>query len=504
MIKFNLQSVGFKTSSVLLSRIVSATISLLFIPIYIKLLGVESYGLVAFYLLLMGVLVVIDLALSTALSRQVIILKTNNAPEKTIKDLIFSMEIIYASISLLIIATIYLFAEAISTHWLKVNEIPLSRLETSIRFIGILIALQFPTSIYNGVMVSLDKQVLNSIITIIINILKAVGVIAFLKIFSPIIENYFIWQIVITFSALLILRYYVWKEISITKSKASFSYSALSPIKKFSLGMIGVSIVNFLMAMLDKLIVSKSVPLNLVACYSLAFQVAAVIGQIVAPLQSTIFPKFTTFITQNDQEACVKLYHKSCRWVAVFIWPMGLCLFFFAKDILLVWAKNDFIVANTTPVLQVVTIGTICNCLMFVPYIFMLSKGKTKFTIILNLIGTFVFLPMLYWTIPKYGILGASFMWLGINVSYVLFSIPLFHKLYLKHELGNWYIKDNLFPFTVSVLIIGGAKLIRLKIEFFQSNLFFGLLAFILAIVYVYTIPELRKMAFQILKVSNK
>jgi O-antigen/teichoic acid export membrane protein len=70
MIKINRHTVAFKTSTVMLSKIISATISLVFVPIYIKLLGVESYGLVAFYLLLMGVLVVVDLALSTALSRQ--------------------------------------------------------------------------------------------------------------------------------------------------------------------------------------------------------------------------------------------------------------------------------------------------------------------------------------------------------------------------------------------------------------------------------------------------
>ncbi len=504
MIKFNLHSVGFKTSTVFLSRIVSATISLFFVPIYIKLLGVESYGLVAFYLLLMGVMAVVDVALSTALSRQVIILKTNNVSEKSIKDLVFSMEIIYASISILIFITIYLFANTISTHWLKANELPLDRLKTSIKFIGILIALQFPTSIYNGVMVSLDKQVLNSIITIIINVFKAVGVIVVLKMFSPIIENYFIWQICITLIAVLILRYFVWKEISFTKIKSSFSYEALSPIKKFSIGMIGVSVVNFFMAMVDKLVVSKSVPLNLVACYSLAFQVAAVIGQVVAPLQSTLFPKFTTLITNNNKEACVQLYHKSCRWVAICIWPIGLGLFFFAKDILLVWAKNDFIVSQTTPVLQVVTIGTICNCLMFIPYVFMLSKGKTKFTIIQNIIGAAIFLPMLYWTIPKYGILGASFMWLGINVSYIIFTLPLFHKYFMKKELGNWYLKDNLFPFLLSFIIIGSAKLIRLNVILFESNLLFLAIIFLGTITYIYLIPELRKITFNFLKILKQ
>ena len=112
-----------------------------------------------------------------------VILKTNNESEKSIKDLVFSIEIIYVSIALLVFSVIYLFAEQICLYWIKANELPLDRLVKSIRFIGVLIAIQFPSSIYNGVMVSLGMQVSNSVMTIIVNVLKAVGVIAILKYF---------------------------------------------------------------------------------------------------------------------------------------------------------------------------------------------------------------------------------------------------------------------------------------------------------------------------------
>jgi len=504
MIKFNKQAVGVKTSAVLLSRIVSATIALFFVPVYIKLLGVESYGLVAFYLLLVSVLVLIDFALSTALSRQVVILRARNEPEKSIKDLVFSMEIIYAGISLLIFVIIYLFAEKISLYWLKADELPPERLKTSIRYIGILVALQFPSSIYNGVMISLDKQILNSVISIIINVLKAVGVILVLKIFAPVIENYFIWQILITVCSVILLRYFVWKEISTTKLRPVFSMLQLNPIKAFAFGMFGVTIVNFLLSMVDKLVVSNLVMLNLVACYSLAFQLSSVMGQVITPLQSTVFPKFTALLTQNNYEVCTRLYHKSCKWVALIIWPLGLILFFFAEDILMAWTGNAFVTANTAPVLQIVSIGTIFNCLMFVPYIFMLSHGKTKFTIILNIVGAIIFLPWLFWSIPKYGILGASFIWLAINLFYFLIGIPLFHRLFMKKELLNWYVKDNLFPFLAAIILLGTAKALRVNTAFFDAPLNFILLISLFGIIYVYMMPELRELSFKVLKIKKQ
>ncbi len=503
MIKFDKQSSTLKTFSVLISRIVSATISLFFVPVYIKLLGVESYGLVAFYLLLVGTLVLVDFALSTALSRQVVILRANNVSDKSVKDLVFSMEIIYCFISILICIIMFVFAKAIALHWLKAKELPIDRLTNSIKYIGVLIALQLPSSIYNGVMVSLEKQIANSIITIIINLFKAIGVILILKIFSPIIENYFIWQILITICSLLLLRYYTWTEIStLEKEKASFSYQELKPIKVFALGMFGVTIVNFMLSMIDKLIVSKIVMLNLVACYSLAFQIASIVGQIITPLQSTIFPKFTALLVKQDYDGCKNLYHKACKWVGIVIWPIGLLVVFFAEDILKFWAKNDFITEHTTPVLQVVALGTICNCLMFVPYVYMLSMGKTKFTIIQNLLGAIVFLPMLFWSIPKFGILGASFMWFGINFSYILISIPLFHKLFMKNELLHWYTKDNLASFAISMFVVCLAKFLRIKVQLFHTNIWFFVLISMFALIYIFLIPELRKLVFRTVRLK--
>lgn len=278
----------------------------------------------------------------------------------------------------------------------------------------------------------------------------------------------------------------------------------LHPIKAFAFGMFGVTIVNFLLSMVDKLVVSKLVVLNLVACYSLAFQVSSVMGQVIAPLQSTIFPKFTTLLTQHNYAACTELYHKSCKWVSLLIWPMGLVLFFFAGDILMAWTKNDFVTANASPVLQLVSIGTIFNCLMFVPYVFMLSHGNTKFTIILNMTGAIIFLPMLFWSIPKYGILGASFIWVAINLFYFLVGIPMFHRFFMKNELFNWYIKDNLFPFLTSLLLLGAAKLLRLNTLFFGSGLNFVVLLFFFGLIYIYMMPELRALSFRLLKLKKQ
>ncbi len=44
--------------------------SLAFVPVYIKLLGIEAYGLIGFFLTLVAILSLLDLGLGTTLNRR--------------------------------------------------------------------------------------------------------------------------------------------------------------------------------------------------------------------------------------------------------------------------------------------------------------------------------------------------------------------------------------------------------------------------------------------------
>jgi len=73
----------------------------------------------------------------------------------------------------------------------------------------------------------------------------------------------------------------------------------------------------------------------------------------------------------------------------------------------------------------------------------------------------------------------------------------------MKKELVNWYVKDNLFPFLVSLALIGTAKLLRLNTLFFASSLNFVVLLCFLGLLYVYLMPELRELFLRILKLKQ-
>ena len=219
-----------KFSIILFSRIWTALVSILFVPIYVKIIGAESYGLVAFFGTLSGSLAILDLGLSTAISRQVAIFMTQPGKEKESKDLIFSVEIIYWLMALAVGLLVVLLAQPIALYWIKTKDLPVATVQKAVMLMGAVFAVQFPASIYNGVLIGSNRQIANALAALIFTTLKAVGVIAVLKLMSPTIESYFIWQVLITLISTYCLRFLVWNNFKIALEKAQFSVVQLKTI----------------------------------------------------------------------------------------------------------------------------------------------------------------------------------------------------------------------------------------------------------------------------------
>ncbi len=481
-----------KFAVTLLSRIVAALVGIFFVPIYVKLIGIESYGLISFYSTLVGTLSLLDLGLSTAISRQVAIDRSGNSGLKNIYDLVFSVELIYWLIAIFLGGLIVLCSGFIARYWVNAQALSVDQIRNSVMLMGIVFAFQFPVSIYNGVMIGFERQIPNAIIISLLSVVKAVGVIFVLMFVEASVEMYFIWQIIVTVVFTLILRIYVWRDAFREKVKATFSVAQVKKIWRFSLGMAGISALSFFTAQLDKIVISKMLSLEYLGYYSLAFLISTAINQVISPMQPVIFPKLTALIASNDTEEVTRLYHRSARWISIIVFPLGCMLFFFGHEILLFWSHNIQLTEQTIPILRICVIGSVCSCLIWIPYLFMIAKGNTRFTIYQNLIAIVVMLPLLYFLTRNYGAVGASFVWLIVNVGYVLISVPVFHNFFLKGEFLNWLKNDITLPLLASFVLMFGIKFIQI-----QTNFVFSLPGLILMLIgvaaaYMLIIPELR------------
>lgn len=489
----------------LVGKIWAATIALLLIPQYIKYLGIESYGLIGFYSTLSGSLAVLDLGLSITLNRELAKLKSDNRSVKDIRDLTFSLERIYWLIGIIICALIFALSGLIANHWVNVESLSLSTVKRSVILMGVVFACQWPISLYSGGLTGLDKQIFNNVVTVIMTTLRAAGVIIILQFFSPTLQAFFLWQAAISFLYVIIIRWGLWNKIPAYLNKPKFSKEQIKIIWRFAAGMTGISFITFFIGQIDKIVLSKILPLSLFGYYTLAFTIANSISLIVSPVSLTFFPRLTHLVAINNNDELKRLYHQACQLMSTLIFPVCFVLLFFTKDILSIWTKNPVTAESTYLMAQILIVGSIFNSLMVMPYNLLLANGWTKFTIYQNSIAAIILVPMLFLWTHLYGAIGATFVWILVNAGYVFISQPLMHRRLLKNELKRWYINDTLLPMIPSLITVA---IIKLSIRFFSPKLhltFFLItcISFTTLAMSLINMPSAVKLLKKILKLSS-
>jgi len=76
-------------------------LSILFIPFYLRFMGIEAYGLVGFYLALSNVLGILDLGLGSTMNRELARVSAKEGSATAQRDIVRTLEVIYWGIAII-------------------------------------------------------------------------------------------------------------------------------------------------------------------------------------------------------------------------------------------------------------------------------------------------------------------------------------------------------------------------------------------------------------------
>jgi len=169
----------------------SMVVQLLCIPLYIKFLGIEAYGLIGFYLMLQAMLQVLDLGLSPTMNREMARYSVQPERANEARDLVRTLEVGYWLIGVIIGLALVLASPWIATHWIKASSLPIRSVKQAVTLMGILAVLQWPVSFYQGGLMGLRKQVLFNVFRIIAASVSNGGAVLVLWLASPTIQAFF-------------------------------------------------------------------------------------------------------------------------------------------------------------------------------------------------------------------------------------------------------------------------------------------------------------------------
>ena len=428
---------------------------LIFIPLYIKFMGVEAYGLIGIFVTLQAIFGLLDIGLSSTLNRELARLSALPRREQEMRNLVRTLEVIYWGIAIFVGITVVSLSPFIAHHWIKAGQLSPKTIEQALLIMGFVIALQMPIGFYSGGLMGLQRQVLLNVINISMSSLRGAGAVLILWLISPTIQAFFLWQIVICIINSFLLARFLWRRLPDGEKNAVFQKQLLKGIWRFTAGMSGISILAVILTQLDKVILSKILSLEMFGYYMLASVVAMSLSRLFAPVFLSIYPKFTQLVSINDQDGLKQLYHKSCQLIAVLVLPVSIVIALFSYEVILLWTQNPATAEKTHLILSIMICGTALNGLMNPPYALQLAFGWTRLSFFKTLIAVILLVPLIIYMTTHYGATGAAIAWLVLNMGMFFFEIPIMHRRLLRKEKWRWYWQDVCVPLVACTFVAG-------------------------------------------------
>jgi O-antigen/teichoic acid export membrane protein len=427
---------------------------LAFVPVYIRYLGVEAWGLVGFMSMLQAWLTLLDMGLSPTLSREMARFQAGAHSAQSIRDLLRSLEIIYGGVALVVVAAVWFIAPWMAVNWLNVTQLPASSVAQAISMMGLVLAARMVEQVYRGAIQGLQQQVwLNGVQSILATLRwgGAVGVLAWV---DTTLDAFFVWQGIVSVLTVIILIRQTYHLLPRGDRPAHFDQAAIVRIRRFAGGVAATTLLSILLTQVDKLMLSKLVSLESFGYYALATSAAGALYFLASPIVTAVSPRLTELVARSDKQGLIDTYHQASQGLAAMLIPAALVIAAFAEPLLKIWTGNINLAQQVAPLLALLVLGTMCNGFMHVPYTTQLAHGWTGFAVRMNIVAVAVIIPAILWAVPHFGTVGAAWAWLVLNASYVLIAMHFMHRKILPDEKWRWYREAIFRPLIVGSIAV--------------------------------------------------
>src|ERR1051326_3793678 len=190
-----------------------ALMGLIFVPLYIKFLGMESYGLIGLFAAIQGILGLLDIGLGNTLTREMARLSVLPDKEQETRNLVRTLETLYWAIAAFAGVVVAALSPVIAHYWIKAAQLPPKTIEHSLFIMGLITIFQMPTGFYSGGLMGLQKQVLLNVVNICMGTLRGAGAVLILWLASPTIQAFLLWQIAVSIVNALLFALFLWRSL---------------------------------------------------------------------------------------------------------------------------------------------------------------------------------------------------------------------------------------------------------------------------------------------------
>jgi len=427
------------------SQLYVTAVGILILPLYIKHMGAEAYGLVGFFTMLQAWFALLDLGLTPTIARETARHRGGAMSALSYRRLFRALSLIFASIALLGGCALWLSAEIIASRWLKVSELPMREVMFAVQIMAISVALRWMGGLYRGVISGSERLVLLSAFNALIATLRFIAVFASMWFYGFTPYVFFLHQLAVALlevTGLFLMSRALLPARSGLEQPIGWSIQPVKPFLRFALTIAFTSSVWVLVTQTDKLILSGILPLAEYGYFTLAVLVASGIMVISGPISGAIMPRMARLQAEGQHDQLIAVYRQATQLVTVIAIPAALILVFFAPQVLWVWTGDVTLVDRAPSALSLYAVGYGFLAVGAFPYYLQYAKGHLRLHLIGNTLFVLLLIPSVIWAATHHGVTGAGWAWVLANAVYFFCWTPMVHRRFAPGLHRDWLLQD--------------------------------------------------------------
>lgn len=457
------------------------------IPILVRSLGVDRFGVLSIAWMAIGYFSLFDLGLGRALTH-LVAEHLGGERESDIPELAGAGLLLMLLLGILAALIVIAFSPWLLRNVLHVHDSLYSDALDSFYLLAMSVPLVIVSTGIRGILEGYHRFDLSNRVRIPLGVFTFLGpmlTLPFSKNLAPAVAMLVLVRLV----SMVVFINYCGKVVPELFKKMRLQHRYIRSLLGFGGWMTISNVVGPLMVYLDRFLIGMVLSVAAVSYYTVPYDLATRLWVIPTSLVGVMFPAASaTFF--SDHSRTVVLYEKTATYCFILLFPIVLAIVAFGKEGLALWLDANF-ASQSVFVLEYLSMAVFINCFGQIAFGLIQAGGRADITAKFHLLELPVYLAMLWWLLKSYGINGVAIAWLVrviidavVLFGYVVILIPEAKKLTYKLVVGIFaslslfstiVLSDSVLPriFMLAIYLIAFMFLVWFRLFGNDERIFF-------------------------------
>ncbi len=435
----------------LIGQVLPIIAAILGVPILIKYLGIERFGILSLLWMIMWYSTMLDLGLGRSTTK-FISEALANSKRAQIPKILWTSVLTQVLIGTFVGLIFFALTPFVVEKLLKITPEFIPEAKISFYIISASVPIILVSTTFQGMLEAYQRfDLVNAVLVPVkigILMLSITGALLNFKLYGIVIL--LIGMRILMSLALFLLDVKICSEV---KKFFNFDFKILLSLLSFGGWVTAINIVNPVLVYIDRFLIGAILSVGMLAYYTAPFEMLQRLWIIPISLNMTLFPTFSSLSGSEQGEKLGPIFSKAVKLAFVVLFPIVFVLSVFSFEILKIWLGPEFAIKSSN-VFKVIALGIFASSIAGFPTILLQGIGRPDLPAKLYLVELFFYIPFVSIFIYKFGIIGAGVGWLIRQVvELVLLYLMVF-------KIGTVTVKDffgsevlNLFLLSIVLVL---------------------------------------------------